>query len=474
MKRTILAIITLAVIGLFPMHTEAQGFLKKLNKKLEQTNNKLKELNTKKLPTTNRIPQSNSSDEISYSSEGNTNTESKDIYPDLVRGEIIRSYDNYSHKETPSTKIVNVKDNIELSDFHDGMALVKEGQKYYFISTTGEKCPFKGKIDNPTLPLRVEHWPKFNNGRALIKSGQDWVIINKQGNIVKNLTNISSAFGFTDGIGMFYQFLNNSDDRKVSYMDTNGNSKFPMLSYTTKRRYLVDDPKILREKSEGLTATGRVDPANGYLKWGFFNEAGTYAIPPKYNAVRDFHDGVAAVQEFNLDSYNGGGGKWGFINTKGDVIIDFMFSNEPSDFDSGYALVKNKEGKTVVIDKQGNIAFRPQSGWDISNFLDGHAILSGSELKGDGFDRRISYAVTNGGNTKVAYNDGEFLRNIEILNGRAYYSIGMHDLCWLDIPTMTTKVCGLIRPFSEGIAAVPDGYINEKGEYIIRFKISEF
>ena len=56
--------------------------------------------------------------------------------------------------------------------------------------------------------------------------------------------------------------------------------------------------------SEGLAA---VQSANG--KWGFVNERQQWVIEPRFEDVKGFQTGRAAVKQ---------NGKWGFINKRGD------------------------------------------------------------------------------------------------------------------------------------------------------------
>ena len=47
-------------------------------------------------------------------------------------------------------------------------------------------------------------------------------------------------------------------------------------------------------------------------KFGYINKTGNFSIEPKYKVAKNFSEGLAAVE---ID------GKWGFINTKGEIII---------------------------------------------------------------------------------------------------------------------------------------------------------
>jgi hypothetical protein len=49
------------------------------------------------------------------------------------------------------------------------------------------------------------------------------------------------------------------------------------------------------------------------IRWGFIDATGAFRIEPRFEAVRSFAEGLAPVK---------GGGKWGYIDTRGGVGID--------------------------------------------------------------------------------------------------------------------------------------------------------
>jgi len=51
-------------------------------------------------------------------------------------------------------------------------------------------------------------------------------------------------------------------------------------------------------------------------KWGFIDTSGIIVIPPMFDEARPFDGGVAAVRQDRL---------WGFINARGEMISDFQF-----------------------------------------------------------------------------------------------------------------------------------------------------
>jgi hypothetical protein len=66
------------------------------------------------------------------------------------------------------------------------------------------------------------------------------------------------------------------------------------------------------------------------------------AIPPRYAWAKFFSEGLAAVNVGG--DWTGGGGKWGYIDRSGTLVIPAQF-DFAEDFSGGLALV-NVEGET--------------------------------------------------------------------------------------------------------------------------------
>lgn len=459
MKKT--AVILSLLIALAPP-AEAQFF-----KKLKDAKKKIENLGTNP-GTNNNVPASESGQ---YESNSDIYIPPR-IHDDIPEGKIELNRDCSGFKVTPATKIVEV-DRIPTRKgvFHDGMAMLLfySGQKA-FITKEGKLLTFGGKIsDRESGPTA----PTFSNGRAPLHLGNSFAIVDKSGNTVKALpATVSETYGFIDGAGIVQHKRDKAGLFRFEFIDTNGNKIYPALSYSTKG-YTFVNKDCIRPKSEGMRAVPRV--GDTFVKWGFCNESGAIAVPQEYFCVKDFHDGVAAVQLAEQSFSSIKGGKWGFVDKKGNVVIDFKFTNEPSDFSGGYAMVKNKSGQTVLIDKSGSTVYTPEQYWDLTMPIDGISLLCGSTVDKDGFKRRVCYALADGGKVKKAYFEGDVNdTDIKVFGGKAYISYGMSYLALLDVPTMNTVVSGLNGPFGDGLAAVADGYVNEKGEYVIRFKESEF
>ncbi|MEO8649224.1 MAG: WG repeat-containing protein, partial [Acidobacteriota bacterium] len=79
-------------------------------------------------------------------------------------------------------------------------------------------------------------------------------------------------------------------------------------------------------------------------KYGFINPKGDFVVQPQYDYALRFNEGLAAVEL---------GDKYGFIDSKGQIVIGFQFDDAKWFFE-GLAAVR-KEGKYGFIDRSGRL-----------------------------------------------------------------------------------------------------------------------
>ena len=93
-------------------------------------------------------------------------------------------------------------------------------------------------------------------------------------------------------------------------------------------------------------------------KWGFINQSGTMVIQPQFEAAFSFMENLALVQV---------NGKYGYINHSGSTVIGPKFESAWG-FSEGLALVRVND-KYGYIDQTGAYAFEPefQGAWDFSD-----------------------------------------------------------------------------------------------------------
>lgn len=140
----------------------------------------------------------------------------------------------------------------------------------------------------------------FQNGQAAVKKDGKWMLIDTEGEVVSELF---------DEIVIDYEgnhFVN-------GLMLAKKNGAYELYDKKMKLLYQlnVSDADILTE--DGIIAL-LIDG-----KWGFVNTECETVIEPAYEEARSFSNGLAAVK--NIDD------KWGFIDLEGNLVIDYQFSD---------------------------------------------------------------------------------------------------------------------------------------------------
>jgi hypothetical protein len=88
--------------------------------------------------------------------------------------------------------------------------------------------------------------------------------------------------------------------------------------------------------------------ADSVYLYGFINTKGEVIVEPQFDSAEAFSDGMSLI---------GIGGKYGYINKNGDIVIEPQFHRRSiADFSEGFAVIA-VDKKYTFIDKQGEIAF---------------------------------------------------------------------------------------------------------------------
>jgi hypothetical protein len=85
-------------------------------------------------------------------------------------------------------------------------------------------------------------------------------------------------------------------------------------------------------------------------KYGFIDQTGKEIIPPRFDATDKFSEGLAAVQITK---------EWGYIDTKGELVIKLTGISQAHAFHKGLAEVVTREGRWGYIDKTGKYVWKP-------------------------------------------------------------------------------------------------------------------
>lgn len=191
-------------------------------------------------------------------------------------------------------------------------------------------------------------------------------------------------------------------------------------------------------------------------KWGYIDTEGNVVIQPKYDGANSFSEGLAAVQT---------NGKWGYIDTTGNVVIPFTLQSTFA-FSEGLA-VYGSGLYYGYLDTTGK-AVTPAIYSEASSFRNGIACVKKENRYG--FIDKTGAAVTDfvygeksqaeEGLIPVFYGDANKGINTGYLTLDGTVAL---DFLWYDA-----------KPFCQGLAAAkteytePWGFIDKTGTFVIQ------
>jgi|TARA_B110000902_G_C14193613_1_gene545075 hypothetical protein len=236
----------------------------------------------------------------------------------------INDYYNFSDLKG---NLISKSDFYDVGDFSENLVAVQynEDGKWGYINNIGEK-----QID--TL---YDYADTFENGNGLVDFGDLELLIDKNGKVIDTV--VSPGLTYKN-----YRVTGNSDNGTLGKINLKGDTIMP--NKYSSFGYVQKDKFWFKENS----------------KFGIADTIGNILIKPLYEDLSYFSDnGLARAQK---------DGKYGFINEKGEVIIEFKFE-DAGGFKYGLAKVKinnkwgfiNEKGKLVIEPKFERIGhqFRP-------------------------------------------------------------------------------------------------------------------
>ena len=416
-------------------------------------------------------------------------------------------------KKTANTKVVTLDglNRLKLGYYFDNRAIVAtEKNGTYCFDERGNVMKYWDKNEDPQRRnLLGNLYIKFSSNRLINMTNisGEAIIYDQNFNVVKKIPDVSSASDYEDGVAIVVTKKIHSNTSVVSnynhYVDINGNFIFTELTNPIDACRMTLKTSHIRSMHDGLAAF--CVPLGNYnvAPWGFRDSKGKVVILAQYNEVQDFSNGLAAVCT---------DGKWGFIDTKGNMVIPQRYSVEPSKFDDcGMALVVNREGKYMFIDKTGNVVSKEYD--RITPFCNGKALCAmdnGTNSSDDDYtvmlDSKFNVVsiISDGmlvfpnkttcmqfyGKSTLSTDNEKYSKYVDgderigspfIHDGHFYLHIDGCGYCLLS-ETGDVMMAGLAGPFINGIAPVYDnefhpknvGYVNTKGEWVIKFELSEF
>lgn len=259
------------------------------------------------------------------------------------------------------------------------IALVQEGNSFYYINTAGEKL-FDQSFSVGT---------HFSEGLACVRQNGIWHFIDTAGNKVIENIPLKYPSYFSNGKAMVNRSNQALGIDDLRYMDKQGNLSETNYGYATPYEFGVagascmkdgviyagfidsEENYVLRYNSDslqlameaGFTRPGAHTYTEGLVpiydkhkieqnRVGFYGHSGDYEIEPQFFKTGIFLEGLCPVSILDENREL----KWGYINTSGDVVIDLQYE-DALHFRDGVAAVKKGTREWLVIDKTGKIVF---------------------------------------------------------------------------------------------------------------------
>ncbi|MFA6212781.1 MAG: WG repeat-containing protein [Candidatus Obscuribacterales bacterium] len=265
------------------------------------------------------------------------------------------------------------------TSFSDGLAAVVIEGNWGFINTKGEIV---------IEPIYEKAKP-FSNGLALVKLRNKLGYIDKNGNLAIPAT-FDSGRPFSEGLAEVGILDRGKHELRLCYINTSGKvcldtSKIEASAEPDAKEpdvYNLDDGKTLFgfKNATGMSSSDKrprdfhcglagiklgknygyinkdgkvvippvytaaydfsenlatVQPNNNFEK-AVIDTSGTTVVGPQYKEISQFHDGIAAVNQWQHSSSNA---LWGYINKKGEQILPLQYF-EATTFSSGLARVR--------------------------------------------------------------------------------------------------------------------------------------
>ena len=236
-----------------------------------------------------------------------------DVESDLAIVEINDRY-NFSDLEG---NIVSEIDFFDIGDFSENLIPVqhKENGKWGYMDT-------EGKIKIDTL---FDSADIFENGNGLVEIGDLEFLIDTTGTILDTV--VSPRLRYKK-----YRVTGNADNGTLGKVSLNGDTIMP--NKYSSFGYVQKDKFWFKQNN----------------KFGLADTLGQIIIEPIYDDLSYFSDNGLARAKKN--------GKYGFINDKGNTIIDFRFENVGG---FKYGLAKAKiDGQWGFINKSGEFVIEPK------------------------------------------------------------------------------------------------------------------
>jgi hypothetical protein len=336
-----------------------------------------------------------------------------------------------------------------------GLWPVEQHNKWGYIDQTGRLI----------IPFTFDGADNFSDGLAAVSLKEKTGYIDKTGKVVIPPRFIG-GFSFSEGLALVII-------RRAGQIERTPLYQYGYIDKSGKVVIQLPDAKILKWFSlanKGLDfSEGRAYVEHG--DFGFIDKAGKPIIPPKYNDVQPFSEGLAVVEL---------GGKYGYIDRSGKMVISPRFSYA-GPFSEGLAAAYTGD-RGGYIDRTGKLVINGAEFGLARAFSEGLAAVRGNNEKYGFIDKTGKFVIPpqfrrvgdfSDGLAAVTLAGADWPGNLAYINHQGEMVIksmstfpNSPDKNEFDLHNY--RFCGGVAWVSQGKKEDEDatGYINKAGKFI--------
>jgi hypothetical protein len=323
-----------------------------------------------------------------------------------------------------------------LSSFGNGLAYAKdpETNRYGYLDQTGKWALKAVYLYAGMFDETGGAWVKMTDNKYhyISKSGKDFGTLDEKG---------ESTRTFKDGYAV---------DADTEY-------PFALVDITGKVVKDIDDCSAIYEFSEGMA--GFKSKSNSL--YGFIDINGNKVIEPDYTGFTGFKEGISRVSQ-NIN----GKTRYGYINTKGQILVPFEEYQAAGAFSDGLAMIK-KDSTYYFMNKNGKLLELPRKYDALSEFKSGFAVGTINDKNGPNTYYYINTDLKEAFNI-TARGAWGFWEDVAVVNKDGVYEMINKK------GEMIKRLEGIdfLKFTREGKLAVREnnkwGFVNTKGEMVIK------
>jgi len=246
--------------------------------------------------------------------------------------------------------VINYDTTIALEEKYDDiknvygnkMYVVKEGETLKVVNTEGESF-----IEN-----KFEEVKEINSSDIIIKSNGKYGVINKasEEKIPATYENLTYAFG---------DYYIAKKDNKYGIITINNEEKMPFnynyIQYLSETDFIQAETEQMEsellDRNFNVKVKGMITEINNDKNYIRVRENGEY----KYYNFKLEQKENTEILSTNTIFLSKKDGKYGYINEKGIVVVDYIYEDATEQNKYGYVAVK-KDGKWGALDSKGKVA----------------------------------------------------------------------------------------------------------------------